>query len=67
VRLALSTAHCRHPLDWTGQLVVETWQKLYRLYGALRDAGVADATTHGPAAEPSPGVTAAQRRRILSD
>ena len=40
VRLALLTAHYRQPLDWTDQLVVESRQKLDRMYGALRDAGI---------------------------
>ena len=45
VRLALLTAHYRQPLDWTDQLVVESRQKLDRLYGALRDAGISGALT----------------------
>ena len=40
MRLALLTAHYRQPLDWTDQLVVESRQKLDRMYGALRDAGI---------------------------
>ena len=40
VRLALLTAHYRQPLDWSQQLAVEARQKLDRMYGALRDAGV---------------------------
>jgi cysteinyl-tRNA synthetase len=40
VRLALLTAHYRQPLDWTDQLASESQQKLDRLYGTLRDAGV---------------------------
>ena len=44
VRLALLTAHYRQPLDWTDQLVTEARQKLDRLYGALRDAGIEGAT-----------------------
>jgi cysteinyl-tRNA synthetase len=59
VRLALLTAHYRQPLDWTDQLVTETRQKLDRLYGALRDAGVSGALTTAPAAEPPAGVLAA--------
>ena len=45
VRLALLTAHYRQPLDWTDQLVVESRQKLDRMYGALRDAGVSGTLT----------------------
>jgi cysteinyl-tRNA synthetase len=59
VRLALLTAHYRQPLDWTDQLVAETRQKLDRLYGALRDAGVGGPQTAAPAAEPPAGVLAA--------
>ena len=40
IRLALLTAHYRQPLDWTDQLVDESRQKLDRMYGALRDAGI---------------------------
>jgi cysteinyl-tRNA synthetase len=60
VRLALLTAHYRQPLDWTEQLVAETRQKLDRMYGALRDAGVTG-TLRGeaPPAQPSPAVVAA--------
>ncbi|HUQ51348.1 MAG TPA: cysteine--tRNA ligase, partial [Gammaproteobacteria bacterium] len=59
VRLSLLTAHYRQPLDWTDQLVVESKQKLDRLYGALRDAGVSGDLTRAPAALPPPGVLAA--------
>ncbi len=48
VRLGLLTAHYRQPLDWTAQLAVESQQKLDRLYGALRDAGVTGALTGEP-------------------
>ena len=59
VRLALLTAHYRQPLDWTDQLVTETRQKLDRLYGALRDAGVAGALAQPPATAPPAAVLAA--------
>ena len=52
VRLALLTAHYRQPLDWTDQLVVESRQKLDRMYGALRDAGLSGTLTRAPAAPP---------------
>jgi cysteinyl-tRNA synthetase len=52
VRLALLTAHYRQPLDWTDQLVTETKQKLDRLYGALREAGVAGELEGEPPFEP---------------
>lgn len=58
VRLGLLTAHYRQPLDWTGDVLVEAEQKLDRMYGALREAGV-----EGPAAdddiEPPAGVVEA--------
>jgi cysteinyl-tRNA synthetase len=59
VRLALLTAHYRQPLDWTEQLVGETRQKLDRLYGALRDAGVTGALTAAPSVAPPAAVLAA--------
>ena len=59
VRLALLTAHYRQPLDWTDQLVVESRQKLDRMYGALRDAGIGGELMHPPAALPPAGVLAA--------
>jgi cysteinyl-tRNA synthetase len=59
VRLALLTAHYRQPLDWTEQLVVETKQKLDRLYGALRDAGIGGPQAGAPAAELPAAVLAA--------
>jgi cysteinyl-tRNA synthetase len=49
VRLALLTAHYRQPLDWSDQLETESRQKLDRLYGALRDAGITGAGTTGAA------------------
>ena len=43
VRLGLLTAHYRQPLDWTGDVLVDARQKLDRMYGALRVAGVTGA------------------------
>ncbi len=40
VRLGLLTAHYRQPLDWTADVLNEAQQKLDRMYGALRAAGV---------------------------
>ncbi len=40
VRLGLLTAHYRQPLDWTAGVLSEARQKLDRMYGALRAAGV---------------------------
>jgi cysteinyl-tRNA synthetase len=48
IRLALLTAHYRQPLDWSDQLLVEAQQKLDRLYGALREAGVAGRLQSAP-------------------
>ena len=59
VRLGLLTAHYRQPLDWTAQLAVESQQKLDRLYGALRDAGVTGALTGEPQAAAPAAVLAA--------
>jgi cysteinyl-tRNA synthetase len=59
VRLALLVAHYRQPLDWTEQLVLESKQKLDRMYGALREAGISGELTHPPAAAPPAGVIAA--------
>jgi cysteinyl-tRNA synthetase len=59
VRLALLTAHYRQPLDWTDQLVAEARQKLDRMYGALRDAGISGVLTRAPAAAPPLGMLAA--------
>ncbi len=59
VRLALLTAHYRQPLDWTDQLVAEARQKLDRMYGALRDAGISGELTRPPAALPPAAMLAA--------
>jgi len=59
VRLALLTAHYRQPLDWTDQLVTEARQKLDRMYGALRDAGLSGPLTRAPASPPPPKMLAA--------
>jgi cysteinyl-tRNA synthetase len=56
IRLALLNAHYRQPLDWTDQLVAESRQKLDRMYGALRDAGIDGAQTGAPSAEPPAAV-----------
>ena len=59
IRLALLTAHYRQPLDWTDQLITESKQKLDRMYGALRDAGLDGALAGKPAVEPPAAVLAA--------
>lgn len=58
LRLALLTAHYRQPLEWTAQLVDESRQKLDRLYGVLRDAGV-DGGPGGEEVDPPAAVVAA--------
>jgi cysteinyl-tRNA synthetase len=52
LRLALLSAHYRQPLNWTAQLVAESQQKLDRMYGTLRDAGIGGAVSTAPNAEP---------------
>jgi cysteinyl-tRNA synthetase len=58
VRLGLLTAHYRQPLDWTQRVLTEAQQKLDRMYGALRDAGISGPQQF-PAEEPSPAVVEA--------
>ncbi len=53
VRLGLLTAHYRQPLDWTEGVLSEARQKLDRMYGALRAAGVSGAQRDDPD-EPPP-------------
>ena len=57
LRLALLSAHYRQPLEWTNQLVAESAQKLDRMYGVLRDAGLDAAADTG--GEPPAPVLAA--------
>ena len=40
VRLGLLTAHYRQPLDWNSAVLEDARQKLDKMYGALRNAGV---------------------------
>jgi cysteinyl-tRNA synthetase len=61
LRLALLTAHYRQPLEWSESLVDEAMQKLDRMYGALRDAGIDEVSTPAastPAGPPAPVVAA---------
>jgi cysteinyl-tRNA synthetase len=51
VRWALLSAHYRAPLDWTGELLVQSRRSLDRLYGVLRRAVQVEAE---PGAEPAP-------------
>jgi len=62
VRLGLMSAHYRQPLDWTERLLEESQHKLDRLYGALRDAGIAGAA----AAAPPPGTVVAALEEDLN-
>ena len=52
VRWALLSAHYRAPLDWTGDLILQSRRSLDRLYGALRRASHVEAD---PGAAPSAG------------
>ena len=56
VRLGLLTAHYRQPLDWNSTVLTNAQQKLDRMYGALRDAGVTGAKTGEPEEPPPPAV-----------
>ena len=66
VRLGLLTAHYRQPLDWNSAVLEDARQKLDKMYGALRNAGVTgpargdramdDPAADDPAADPPPGV-----------
>jgi len=58
LRLCLLSAHYRQPLDWTPQLVAESAQKLDRMYGVLRDAGLDDPSSSADE-EPPEAVIAA--------
>ena len=58
LRLALLTAHYRQPLDWSPQLAIDARQKLERMYGALRDAGIAG-SDRDDGEDPPPAVLAA--------
>ncbi len=58
LRLALLTAHYRQPLDWNERLLAETKQKLDRMYGSLREAGIAG-SAQTAAVEPPASVLAA--------
>ena len=61
VRLGLLTAHYRQPLDWNSAVLEDARQKLDKMYGALRNAGVTgpakgDRPADDPAADPPRGV-----------
>jgi cysteinyl-tRNA synthetase len=58
VRLGLLGAHYRQPLDWNDRVTEEARQRLDRMYGALRDAGVTGAY-ESPTVPPAPAVIAA--------
>jgi cysteinyl-tRNA synthetase len=59
IRLGLLTAHYRQPLDWNADVLSDARQKLDRMYGALRSAGIAGKPDSAPAVEPPVGVVAA--------
>ena len=56
VRLGLLTAHYRQPLDWTDGVLGEARQKLDRMYGALRAAGVTGVQQDDPDESPPASV-----------
>jgi cysteinyl-tRNA synthetase len=58
VRLGLLTAHYRQPLDWADDVLVDAQQKLDRMYGALRAAGVSG-TVQDDVGEPPASVVEA--------
>ena len=59
VRLGLLTAHYRQPLDWNADVLTDAQQKLDRMYGALRAAGVSGASSEADTAQPPAGVVEA--------
>ena len=52
VRLGLLTAHYRQPLDWNTAVLEDARQKLDKMYGALRNAGVTGPATGEPRSDP---------------
>ena len=58
VRLGLLTAHYRQPLDWADDVLADAQQKLDRMYGALRAAGVSG-TVEDDVGEPPASVVEA--------
>ena len=52
VRLGLLTAHYRQPLDWNAAVLVDARQKLDKMYGALRNAGVTGPAGGEPQSDP---------------
>ena len=56
VRLGLLTAHYRQPLDWNAAVLQDARQKLDKLYGALRNAGVSGRAAGEPRVDPPPAV-----------
>lgn len=56
VRLGLLTAHYRQPLDWNSAVLEDARQKLDKMYGALRNAGVTGPATGEPRSDPPQGL-----------
>ena len=52
VRLGLLTAHYRQPLDWNSAVLADARQKLDKMYGALRNAGVTGPAGGEPQSDP---------------
>ncbi len=59
IRLGLLTAHYRQPLDWNADVLTDARQKLDRMYGALRTAGVVGELDAADRVEPPATVAAA--------
>jgi cysteinyl-tRNA synthetase len=59
IRLGLLTAHYRQPLDWNADVLSDARQKLDRMYGALRSAGIVGQSAPADETEPPADVVAA--------
>jgi cysteinyl-tRNA synthetase len=59
IRLGLLTAHYRQPLDWNADVLADARQKLDRMYGALRSAGIVGKQEGEHTVEPPANVLAA--------
>ena len=56
VRLGLLTAHYRQPLEWNSAVLEDARQKLDKMYGALRNAGVTGRATGEAPVDPPAAV-----------
>ena len=64
VRLGLLTAHYRQPLDWTSGVLEDARDKLDKMYGALRNAGVTGPAASGEVTEQSAVIPATGQRGV---